>query len=132
MLKINKILTIIITTILLITIISPYSNTVFADSKSIDETIQGARDFVTGGEGEETISETLAMENISFLYNGFLAVGLVILVIWGLVIGIKFMTSAANGKAEIKESLIPYSVGAVIILGSYGIWRLVVLILNNF
>lgn len=64
------------------------------------------------------------------LYNILLAIGFVAAVAVGLILGIRFMASSADGKAETKELLVPYIVGCVIIFGAFGIWKMVVIILT--
>ena len=54
---------------------------------------------------------------------------MVVAVIIGLVIGIKFMVSSVEEKAKIKELLLPYVVGCGVVFGAFGIWSLVVNIL---
>ena len=48
-----------------------------------------------------------------------------------MVIGIQFITSGVEGKAKVKEKLIPYGVGCVVAFGAFGIWRLVLNILQD-
>lgn len=50
--------------------------------------------------------------------------GIVIAVIVLLVLGIKYMIGSASEKAEYKKTMIPYIVGAVLILGASGIVKL--------
>lgn len=96
--------------------------------------IQGADDFISDGESDSTTTaiDTDDMQEMSnMLYNAFLAVGIVIAVIIGLVIGIKFMTGSVAEKAEVKKTLIPYIAGCVVIFGAFTIWRLVINLLSN-
>ena len=51
-------------------------------------------------------------------------------VIIGMVIGIQFMTASVEEKAKIKESLVPYVVGCVVVFGAFGIWKLAVTVLS--
>ena len=55
--------------------------------------------------------------------------GVFIIAIVGTVIGIKYMFSSVEGKAAIKESIWPFAIGAVIILGALTIWKFAVDIL---
>ena len=45
--------------------------------------------------------------------------------------GIKYMFASLEEKASIKESLKPYIIGSVIIIGALGIWQLLVEFLNE-
>ena len=65
------------------------------------------------------------------MYNILLTIGIFVAVVVGGIIGIKLMTSSAEGKAEAKALLIPYVVGCVVVFGGFGIWKLVVTLLQN-
>ena len=41
------------------------------------------------------------------------------------------MTGSASEKAQVKETLIPYVVGCVVVFGAFGIWKLVINIFNQ-
>ena len=69
-------------------------------------------------------------KTIDLIYNIFLAVGLVVAVICGLILGIQFMMSSSEGQAEVKEKLVPFIVGCVVIFGAFGIWKLVMVLLQ--
>lgn len=65
------------------------------------------------------------------LYNALLIIGIIIAVIVGAILGIKFMMGSVGEKADIKKLLVPYVVGCIIVFGAFGIWKLVVTILAN-
>ena len=65
------------------------------------------------------------------LYNALLIIGIIIAVIVGTILGIKFMIGSVEEKADIKKLLIPYIVGCIVVFGAFGIWKLVVTILAN-
>ena len=58
-------------------------------------------------------------------------VGVIAAVLIGAVIGIKLMVSGIEGKVEAKQLLVPYVVGCVMIFCGFGIWKLIVTILQN-
>ena len=94
--------------------------------------IDGAEKFLSAGEGENTpLDETDFKEVSSVIYNILLILGIIAAVIVGLIIGLKMMMGSSTQKAETKELLIPYVVGCVIIFGAFGIWKLVVNMLNQ-
>ena len=64
------------------------------------------------------------------LYSVLLIVATAVTVLIGIVIGIKYVTGSVEEKAEYKKLLFPYVIGCVIIYGSFGIWKLVVEILE--
>jgi len=51
-------------------------------------------------------------------------IGIVVAVIVLLVLGIKYMIGSAQEKAEYKKTMIPYIIGAVLLLSASGIVRL--------
>lgn len=96
------------------------------------ESIQEADNFIqTGTTGKVPIEDDELREMSNMLYNALLIVAIIIAVIVGLVIGIQFMTGSVAQKAKIKETLIPYVAGCIVIFGTFGIWRLVVNILRQ-
>lgn len=97
---------------------------------SPDTIIDSADKFLTVGQ-EDEIDET-SLKNVSnTVYNVLLGVAIALAVIIGLVLGIKFMSSGAEGQAKIKEALIPYIAGCTVAFSSFGIWKLIMIILNN-
>lgn len=100
---------------------------------SIGDIFTGADDFIQSGINDKNPTiEDKDLENMSdLLYNTLLIIAIVIAVIVGLVIGIQFMTGSVSQKAKIKETLIPYIAGCIIIFGAFGIWKLVVTILSQ-
>lgn len=61
----------------------------------------------------------------------FFIVAVCLSVIIGAILGIQFMMASAEDKAKVKEALVPYFVGCIVVFGSYGIWRLCVSLLSR-
>ena len=51
---------------------------------------------------------------------------MIIAVVVGIVLGIKYMIAGADEKAEVKETLLPYIIGCVVTFGAFGIWRILI------
>ena len=100
--------------------------------QSIDEVMSSANDFLKNADTNNTISQENVQKTIDLIYNILLAIGLVVAVVAGVILGIEFMVSSADGQAQVKEKLIPYAVGCVIIFGAFGIWKLVMVLLKTF
>ena len=109
-----------------------------------DNVITGANDFVKKGEenfkedeeklekdGKETRTQQLTNTS-NFIYNILLAIAMIIAMAIGIVIGIKFMMASASEKAEVKELLVPYVVGCIVVFGAMGIWKLAVTVFSEF
>ena len=124
MIKISKFL--IISFIIIILII--YPNQVKAIS--LDNIMGGADGFLEEGESKNTIDKNMLGSTSDIIYNVLLGISMVTAVIIGIILGIKYMTSASEDKAEIKQSLVPYVVACVIIFGAFTIWKFVINIIN--
>ncbi len=98
---------------------------------TVDDTMEGANSFLEAGKGRK-INEEKLKDTSNFLFNLLLAVAIVLAVIIGMVIGIQFMVASVEEKAKIKEALLPYFVGCVVVFGAFGIWKLAVTILSRW
>ena len=65
------------------------------------------------------------------LFNILLGLGMAAAVIIGVYLGVKFMISTVEDKAKVKEALIPYIAGCVVVFGAFTIWKLALLLLEN-
>lgn len=97
---------------------------------SIDEIIGEAQSFMKKGDATTVNSEGL-QEASNTVYNILLAVGIVLAVIIGIFLALKFMFSSVEDQAKVKESLIPYIVGCVVVFGAFIIWKLAIVILRG-
>lgn len=97
---------------------------------SIDDIFTGADDFLNKGGGQAGVSTTIddtALSNTSdFLYNVLLGISMIIAVIVGMVLGIKYMLATSEEKADIKQTLPAYIVSCVVVFGAFSIWKLVI------
>ena len=71
-------------------------------------------------------SDEKVQEIISNIYSIIFPLGVVTTVIIGGILGIKFMIASAEDKAKVKESMIPYGIGCVVIYGAFGIWKIAI------
>ena len=100
-------------------------------SGSLDDMMSDADDFVKQGNNVATISQEQLQNFSQTLYNILLTIGIVVAVIVGGILGIKFMTSSLDEKAKVKQMFVAYVVGCAVVFGSFGIWKLVVTILQS-
>ena len=97
--------------------------------QSLEDMVSDANSFINSGELKLNQD---ALSNFSqTMYNILLAIGVVVAVIVGAIIGIKLMTSSIEEKAEAKKLLVPYVVGCAVVFGGFGIWKIVVTILQH-
>ena len=103
-----------------------------AHASTIDEIWQTGANWISlGKSGGSTFNGENMKAATDSLYNLFLWAGIVIAVIVGAFLGVKFMTESVEGKAKIKEALIPFCVGCVIIFGGFTIWRIAMNLFND-
>lgn len=119
--------------IIVIVILLTFSTRSIAAS-SLGEIISDGSNFINTGVNSNAIlpTENSIKETSELLMNILSVLGVIILVIWGMVLGIKFITGSVEEQAEVKKGLFPYGVGCIIIFGAYAIWRIVVTIASQF
>ena len=109
----------IISTILsAIMLVATIAGTVMA-APDINEVIDKVE---TSGTVNNTSQITIVGANI---VNIIQVVGIVIAIVILLIIGIKYLTASAEGKAEYKKTMIPYLVGAGLVFAGTSIVKVV-------
>lgn len=123
----TKILAIIL--IIVINVIFLNINVVQADGMA--DVITGGDSFLEAGQGNIAIDEEKVPDISSSLYNILLILGICSAVIIAAILGIQFMLGSVEEKAKVKDSLIPFVVGCVVVFGAFGIWKTFVEIGNS-
>ncbi|MBO5479183.1 MAG: hypothetical protein J6A04_05760 [Clostridia bacterium] len=100
-------------------------------SHTPDEIVKEAENFLNKGNGTATIDGQNLKDASSTLYNILLSIGIFLAVGIGMYLGVKFMVSTAEDKAKVKEALIPYIVGCVVIFTAFIVWRMAILLLGG-
>lgn len=127
--KIGKYITIILLiTFLLLSFSASYSRT---NAAALSNIVSGADGFIQNGQGSSKIDNEDIHNLSDSLYNILLIIGTIIAMIVGVVLGIQFITGSVEAKSKVKESLIPYVVGCIVIFGAFGIWKLAITILQG-
>ena len=121
--KLIKILTISFCIIIIL------SQNIFA----IDEIFSTGENWMETGKSKAGIGIDTAnlREASSKLYNMLLAIATIVAVLVGAILGVRYMTAGLDEKVQVKESLFPYLISCIVIFGSFGIWKLVVTIMNQ-
>lgn len=97
----------------------------------LQDIMNRAEGFVNNGEnGGNVINDNALKEGSNTLYNVLLVIGIAVAFIWGIVLGIQFITGSLGEKADVKKNLIVYVIGCIIIFGAFGIWRLLLQLLQ--
>lgn len=125
----KKFSTIIIIKILLIIFMIQVIYVPVSEANNWGEIINSGEDFIEEGKKNVTIDSFKLKLLISQIYNTLFALGIVLSVIVGAIIGIKLMFAGIEEKAKIKEMIPPYVAGCVVVFGAFGIWKLVVTVL---
>ena len=100
------------------------------DEADMDGIIWRADSFLSMGDSSKISTENMqSMSNT--IYSTLLIIGTIVAFIVGAILGIKFITSGLEGKAEVKQMLIPYIVGLVVLFGAFTIWKVVLNILQK-
>ena len=114
--------------ILIVSITTLLARTQTVEASFWSDMFEQAGDFVDQGkkeaEAEQDTSDAQTAEVITILFNTLMSLGSVIAVGIGGALGIKFMTSSAEDKAKVKESMVPYVIGCAVIFGSLVIWKI--------
>ena len=117
--------------IILIVVISViFLNINVVQASGISDVISGGDSFLQSASGT-TIDEDKLKSSSEMIYNMLLVLGICIAVIVAAILGIKFMIGSMEEKAQVKEALIPFVVGCVVIFGAFGIWKIFVTIGND-
>lgn len=128
--KIMKKLLIIILLIIINVVLIPKE--VNADSIGMSGLIKNGDSFIEKGkDGAAGFQDESLKSGLSSLYNILFVLGIMLAIVIGLVLGLKFLLGSIEEQAQVKEMLIPYVLGCVIIFGAFGIWKLAVTILSS-
>lgn len=85
------------------------------------------KDFLHAGQDELGDFDSTGMSNsfrniVDFLWG----IGLLVILIFTVVLGIKYMLVLPNEKSRLKQATTPYIVGVVIIFGALTIWKFII------
>ncbi len=118
--------------IILIVAIGLFSYFTPTYATTVDDTVKGAQGFLDIGKTQTQVDQG-ELKNISnLIFNLLLAFAIVSAVIVGMILGIQFMTSGIEEKAQIKEKLLPYAISCFVIFGAFGIWKIAVTVLSSW
>lgn len=98
---------------------------------TIDDIMGGAENFIKSGESSSEINTNMLNSTSNFSYNLLLGIGIITAVGVGIALGIKYMVGSIDEKAELKQVLIGYLVSCIVVFGAFGIWKLVIEILDS-
>lgn len=99
------------------------------DPVSLDEIVSNANSFVNSGTTQISDENMQAMSNT--IYNVLFVIGIALTLLIGAVLGVKFITSSLEEKADIKQAFVPYVIGVVVLFGAFTIWKIVLVVLQG-
>ena len=101
-------------------------------SNALGDILSQGKDFIEKGNSVSTVlNEQQLIDTSNSIYNILLGVAIGIAVIVAMVLGIKFMMASAGEKGKLKEALIPFVVGCIVVFGSFAIWKVIIILGNN-
>lgn len=122
--RIKKIILIVSMLVLIISInCNVYATGIMQDAKDFLNLADEQKNEVYGN-GDNAKDPILNIADLLMGIGIFIAVGV------GIILGIKFMFSTAEGKAEISKLLVPYLVGIILVVGALGIWKFAISVVD--
>lgn len=101
-------------------------------SQAIGDMMSDGKAFLSKGNSVESTINTTALKSTSdYIYNTLLAIAIIVAVIVAMVLGIQFMIASADEKAKVKEAIMPFIAGCIVVFGSFTIWKVAVNIGNS-
>lgn len=88
--------------------------------------------IILGKESRANVTIDSDWTEFNDLAGVLFGIGIFVILIVGMTIGIRYVFSASSEqKAKIKDNMIPFIIGTVMILGALGIWKFVVELLEG-
>lgn len=118
--------------ILMIVINILFLNINVVQADGISDVFTGGDKFLNAGKNENvTIDETELKNASTTIYNILFISGICVAVIIAGILGIKFMIGSVEEKAQVKDALVPFIIGCIVVFGAFGFWKIFVQIGNN-
>ena len=115
----------------LIAIISVFIIVSVFPVKVFSSWVDDADNFFISAGNSITVDKDQLTSASDEIYNTLTSIGMIVAVIVGMILGITYMMTGAVDKAKVKESIMPYLLGCIVIFGAFGIWKLVINVMNG-
>lgn len=115
----------------LIAIISVFIIVSVFPVKVFSSWVDDADNFLKSAGNSITVDKDQLTSASDEIYNTLTSIGMIVAVIVGMILGITYMITGAVDKAKVKESIMPYLLGCIVIFGAFGIWKLVINVMNG-
>ncbi len=100
-----------------------YASTLFGNIQS------SAENFLQTGKNNQKIDASTAKTKILPIANMLVGIATVVFLIVGGIMGVQYMISGANERAQLKQKLIWFVISVVVVYGSAGIFNIAVSIM---
>lgn len=100
-----------------------FAGSIFADTSG-EGIYNQAQEWINNA--TPTVPFQSVWQDLKPIASILMGIGLVVLVCVGSILGVKYMTSGADEKANVKQKLIWFCVAAALIVGATGIFNIVV------
>ena len=131
---INKLLKIIIKIILISIIVQTISIT-NVKATTLDDIFEVGNIFINEGKTQSRKNSAINYSEfrltVASIGNILTSLGVVLAVIIGAILGIQIMCGSVEQQAKVKEMLMPYAIGCIVIFGAFGIWKLAITIFSQ-
>lgn len=114
--------------ILIIVINIIFLNINEVQAEGITDVIKGGDNFISSASNDtfSAIDETELKSASDVIYNILLIMGMCVAVIIAAILGMKFMIGSVEEKAQIKDALVPFIIGCIIVFGAFVFWKIAV------
>lgn len=131
---IKKLLKIIIK-IILISIIIQTISIPNVNAITLDDIFAAGDNFINEGKTQSKKNSAINYSEfrltVASIGNILTSLVVVLAVIIGAILGIQIMCGSVEQQAKVKEMLMPYAIGCIVIFGAFGIWKLAVTIFSQ-
>ena len=125
--------------IIILTIISLICVTTFipnfayaADLPSLGDIFTYAHDFESAdAPAMDMIDSGTFDSTVKTVYDILITVAICVAFLVGVVLGAKYISGTIEEKAQVKKTLFAYLIGCAVVFGAFGIWRLVLNVLQT-
>ena len=100
-------------------------------ASGFSDIISQGSSFIEKGSSSSKITEDEAINQFLPIGRVLVQIATIVLIVVGLILGIKYMLSGADEKANIKQKLIWYVISVVLVYGAVGIFNIVRSIMDN-
>jgi len=115
----------------ILTLICLITNSTYVSALSWSQIQSQADGFLKAGSGNTTNLASAMQPTIISVGNILTTIGLAVVLTGILIIGIKYMMASPEEAAKLKGQLVGLVISAIVIFGAWGIWSLVVQILES-